>query len=65
MKKSSITTHYASLELPFSNSKALNQIEQLSNAYLQPTEELTTNLNRIGQEYPFCVYYKEKTNDPL
>ena len=30
-----------------------------------PSEEMVTDLNTIGKEYPFCVYYKQKQNDPL
>ncbi len=30
-----------------------------------PDEETINKLNGIGHEYPFCVYYKEKNNDPL
>ena len=74
MKKMSITTNSPSLELPqsgkalpfsFSNRKTTKEVDELSEAYLRPTEELISYLNRIGQEYPFCVYYKEKINDPL
>ena len=74
MKKTSLTTHFPSLELPqiskslslsVNNRKATARVEELSNVYLRPTDELISQLNRIGQEYPFCVYYKEKKNDPL
>lgn len=30
-----------------------------------PSEEMLKYLNNIGKEYPFCVYYKQKLNDPL
>ena len=30
-----------------------------------PSEETVQLLNGIAREYPFCVYYKEKRNDPL
>jgi hypothetical protein len=30
-----------------------------------PTEETIKRLNSIGKEYPFCVYYKARQNDPL
>jgi hypothetical protein len=30
-----------------------------------PSEEMINRLNCIGREYPFCVYYREKKNDPL
>jgi len=74
MKKMSVTTNSPSLELPqlskmlpfsFSHRKTTRPVDELSHAYLRPTEEFISYLNRIGQEYPFCVYYKEKTNDPL
>jgi hypothetical protein len=31
----------------------------------KPTEEKIEYLNKIGHEYPFCVYHKHKRNDPL
>jgi hypothetical protein len=31
----------------------------------QPTEETIHRLNNIGKTYPFCVYYRPQTNDPL
>ena len=52
------------LVLPFGDRNTTKQTEVL-NAYLSPSEEMISYLNRIGQEYPFCVYYKEKSNDPL
>ena len=30
-----------------------------------PTKEMVERLNKIGNEYPFCVYHKHKNNDPL
>ena len=30
-----------------------------------PADELVKRLNVIGNEYPFCVYFKHKQNDPL
>jgi len=30
-----------------------------------PDEEYCTRLNAIAQQYPFCIYYREKSNDPL
>jgi len=30
-----------------------------------PNEETVKKLNRIGHQYPFCVYYREKNHDPL
>jgi hypothetical protein len=53
------------LVLPFSDRNATKQAVVLANAYVGPSDEMISYLNRIGQEYPFCVYYKEKANDPL
>ena len=30
-----------------------------------PTKEMVEHLNKIGNEYPFCVYHKHRNNDPL
>lgn len=74
MKKLLVTTHSSVLELPelskpvplhFNNRKIMKKAEELSNIQLRPTEEMIRQLNRIGQEYPFCVYHKVKANDPL
>jgi hypothetical protein len=73
MKRSSVVSS-AALVLPqlnemqtrlFIDQKTTKQVMEITSAYLTPTEEMIRDLNRIGQEYPFCVYYKEKTNDPL
>jgi hypothetical protein len=72
MKRSSVASP-AALALPksemqarlFIDQKTTKQVLELANAYLAPTEERIRDLNRIGREYPFCVYYKTKTNDPL
>ena len=31
----------------------------------QPKEELLQKQNAMVKTYPFCVYYKQKKNDPL
>jgi hypothetical protein len=30
-----------------------------------PAEEDCTRLNAMARAYPFCIYYREKSNDPL
>jgi hypothetical protein len=30
-----------------------------------PSKEKIDHLNKIGQEYPFCVFHKHRNNDPL
>jgi len=73
MKKSSASIYSPTLELPnitktfprnFKNRKTQQEAEQLPDVP-PPTEEMIAHLNRIGNEYPFCVYYKHRTNDPL
>jgi hypothetical protein len=75
MKKSSATIYSPSMELPVITRKfsrrvnrkvsASTPVETLSNAVPPPTEEMLSRLNKLGQEYPFCVYYKQKAHDPL
>jgi len=47
------------------NDRKNKQISALSETVAPPTEEMINQLNRIGQEYPFCVNNKQKMNDPL
>lgn len=75
MKKSSATIFSPAMELPaitqkftrrFNRRKVSRQADEKSlNKVPQPSEEVLNHLNRIGQEYPFCVYYKQRVNDPL
>ena len=75
MKKSSATVFPPVMELPaitkkftrrFNRIKASKQADEKSLPPVQPpSEEMISHLNRIGQEYPFCVYYKQRVNDPL
>lgn len=74
MKKSSLTSYSPTVELPaitkrfthFKRTKIRKQEEETSLRLVPPpSEEVLSHLNRIGQEYPFCVYYKYRVNDPL
>jgi len=76
MKKSSATIYSPSMELPVITrkfSRRANRIkisssapaDKLLNAVPPPTEETIERLNKLGQQYPFCVYYKQKDYDPL
>jgi len=49
----------------FTNRMTTTQSKDLLKPPARPTEEMIRHLNRIGNEYPFCVYYKQKVNDPL
>lgn len=40
-------------------------IGPLKNIVQPPSDALTRELNRIGQEYPFCICFKAKAYDPL
>lgn len=35
------------------------------NVVVPPTEETINTLNKLGKQYPFCVSFKQKRNDPL
>jgi len=74
MKKSSATVFSPTMELPAITKKLTRRIirrkvsqkaEALLNTVPPPSEETIKQLNRIAREYPFCVYYKQKVNDPL
>lgn len=75
MKKSSATIFSPAMELPaitqkftrrYNRRKASKHADKKSlNLVSPPSEEMISQLNRIGQEYPFCVYYKHRLNDPL
>jgi hypothetical protein len=74
MKKSLATVFSPTMELPaitkkltrgIVRRKANRKAGSILNAVPPPSEETISQLNRIGQEYPFCVYYKQRVNDPL
>lgn len=67
MKESTATGFPLLLAVPneFIKRKITIQAEDLLKPPARPTEEMIRHLNRIGNEYPFCVYYKQKMNDPL
>lgn len=78
MKKSSAAIFSPAMELPVitrkltrrSKRRKLNRnagtgIDSQQSVVPPPGEELTEELNRIGQEYPFCVCFKAKLYDPL
>lgn len=74
MKKSSATVFSPTMELPAITKKLTRRIvrrkttrkaESIVNTVPPPSEETIMRLNSIAQEYPFCVYYKQKGNDPL
>ena len=73
MKRSSASIYSPTLELPhitktfprkFKNRQPQQETDQLPDVP-EPTEEMISHLNRIGSEYPFCVYYKHRTHDLL
>jgi len=45
------------------NAYAVKKIK--SQAPPPPDEETLLRLNAIVKEHPFCIYYKQKNNDPL
>lgn len=76
MKKSSATIYSPAMELPVINKRAIRRnrrrigkeaepVESINHIVQPPSEALIAELNRIGQEYPFCVCFKAKAYDPL
>lgn len=76
MKKSSATIYSPSMELPVIRRRYSRRakrikvnpslpVENAWNAVPPPSEDTIIRLNQIGQQYPFCVYYKQKDHDPL
>lgn len=74
MKKTSATMYSPTLELPAITRKYTRRLNKrkiseepviLANKVSPPSEEVIEQLNRMAQEYPFCVYYRQKVNDPL
>jgi len=76
MKKSSATIYSPAMELPVINKKFIRRnrrrvgkeaesLEPVNHIVQPPSEVLVAELNRIGQEYPFCICFKAKIYDPL
>lgn len=77
MKKSSATIYSPAMELPVINKRFIRRnkrrrfgkdaehADPLNNIVPPQGEALIAELNRIGQEYPFCVCFKAKAHDPL
>jgi len=40
-------------------------IKKIKSQVPPPDEETLLRLNAIVKEHPFCIYYKQKNNDPL
>jgi hypothetical protein len=77
MKKSSATIYSPAMELPEINKRFIRRNkrrrfgndaeheEPVNDIIPLPGEALIAELNRIGQEYPFCICFKAKAYDPL
>ena len=77
MKKTSATIYSPAMELPAINKRFIRRnkrrrfgteaehAEPVNNIVPPPSEALIAELNRIGQEYPFCICFKAKAYDPL
>lgn len=77
MKKSSATIYSPAMELPVIINKRTirrnrrrigkeaDSVEPVNHIVQPPSEALIAELNRIGQEYPFCICFKAKAYDPL
>lgn len=40
-------------------------VKKIKSQVPPPDEETLLRLNAIVKEHPFCIYYKQKNNDPL
>jgi hypothetical protein len=77
MKRSSATIYSPAMELPVITtrfirrnkrrrfSKEIEPAESVNTIVPPPSEALIAELNRLGQQYPFCVCFKAKTYDTL
>ena len=77
MKRSSATIYSPAMELPVITTRFIRRnkrrrfgketepAEPVINIVPPPSEALIAELNRIGQEYPFCVCFKAKAYDTL
>jgi hypothetical protein len=54
----------APLPKPISNLQTLPS-DLNSKKVNPPDEETLDRLNAIVKQYPFCIYYRQKKNDPL
>jgi hypothetical protein len=77
MKKPSATIYSPAMELPVITKRIIRRnkrrrfeqeaepAESLNNMVPPPSEALIAELNRLGQEYPFCICFKAKVYDTL
>ena len=77
MKRSSATIYSPAMELPVITTRFIRRnkrrrfekesapAEAGNNVVPPPGDALIAELNRIGQEYPFCVCFKAKVYDTL
>jgi hypothetical protein len=49
----------------FTNHRQTSHRKQTQNIAPPPTDETINYLNKLGQQYPFCVNFKPKHHDPL
>ena len=49
----------------FTNHRQSRYGKKTQNIVPPPTEETIAYLNKLAQQYPFCVTFKQKRHDPL
>jgi len=77
MKRSSATIYSPAMELPVITTRFIRRNKRrrfgkeaepaasLNYTVPPPSEELIAELNRLGQEYPFCICFRYKRYDTL
>lgn len=68
MKKTTATIYSPAMELTVINKRSVRRNRRRivpTHIVPPPSEVLIEKLNRLGQEYPFCVCFKAKAYDTL
>jgi hypothetical protein len=68
MKSATVKQQSQPLQSIIKRSKATRKERQTpisSNMAAPPSDEMLSELNLLGQQYPFCVNFKQKRHDPL
>jgi hypothetical protein len=63
IKKSELNRNYATQNSK--NSRKVWLSKKAQTIVQPPTEDTVKYLNRLGQQRPFCILYKQKKHDPL
>jgi hypothetical protein len=68
MKSATVKQQSQPLQSIIKRSKATRKERQKPishNMTAPPSDEMLSELNHLGKQYPFCVNFKQKRHDPL